>query len=295
MSYTRGGIQRLPGRAGQIRTGDLLLPKQTRYQAALQPVGDNCVTDSPYGRAVEATSFAVEAAATWPALTRWERAETGRALRRLGWTYGEIMEVLPVGKGTLAGWCKEIRLTSEQIEAIKARRPPGVRTGIPVDTQRKRRLEIGDICDKARSEAAQLLKEPLWVAGTVLYWAEGAKTTNDLSLVNTDPIALRLFITWVRRYLCPEAGFVLSLHLHEGNDEPAAFAYWRRAVGLEAARFTKTFIKPRGTGHRKNLLPHGVCRVRVRRSSDHWNRVMAWIEAIREPLRESTGTIPPGR
>ena len=63
-------------------------------------------------------------------------------LRRAGWTYGEIMDLLPVPKGTLAGWCKDIRLTEDQIEAIKARRPPGIRSGIPVDTQRKRRAEI---------------------------------------------------------------------------------------------------------------------------------------------------------
>lgn len=44
-------------------------------------------------------------AAEWDQLTRWERAEVGRALRRLGWTYSEIREVVPVPKGTLAGWC----------------------------------------------------------------------------------------------------------------------------------------------------------------------------------------------
>ncbi|MGQ0849752.1 MAG: hypothetical protein ACT4OP_11655 [Actinomycetota bacterium] len=66
-----------------------------------------------------------EAASQWGTLTRWERAELGRRLRRNGWTYGEIMDVLPIGRGTLAGWCKEIRLTDEQVEAIKARGPPG--------------------------------------------------------------------------------------------------------------------------------------------------------------------------
>jgi hypothetical protein len=34
-----------------------------------------------------------EGAANWDRLTRWERAELGRSLRRQGWTYGEIMTV----------------------------------------------------------------------------------------------------------------------------------------------------------------------------------------------------------
>jgi hypothetical protein len=68
-------------------------------------------------------------AADWERMTRWERAEAGRSLRRQGWTYSEIMAVLPVGKGTLAGWCRDIRLTDEQIEAIKARVPS--QKGVP--------------------------------------------------------------------------------------------------------------------------------------------------------------------
>ncbi|HKX75872.1 MAG TPA: hypothetical protein VJR05_10830, partial [Acidimicrobiia bacterium] len=141
----------------------------------------------------------------WDHLSRWERAELGRRLRRLGWTYGEIMEVLPVGKGTLAGWCKDIRLTEAQIEAIKGRRPAGIRTGIPVDTQRKRRAEIERIRREARVEARHLIFDTQWVAGAIMYWAEGGKQRNHLEVANTDPAALRLFIRWIRSYLDPDA------------------------------------------------------------------------------------------
>ncbi len=85
------------------------------------------------------------------------------------------MDLLPVAKGTLAGWCKEIRLTEEQIEAIKARRPPGIRSGIPVDTQRKRRAEIEAIRNRAALEAKEMLHDSFWTAGVVMYWAEGTK------------------------------------------------------------------------------------------------------------------------
>ena len=84
----------------------------------------------------------LEAAANWESLTRWERAELGRRLRRLGWTYSEVMEVLPVGKATLSGWCREIRLTDEQIDAIKARVPS--QKGVPKDTKK---APVGDRSD----------------------------------------------------------------------------------------------------------------------------------------------------
>lgn len=70
----------------------------------------------------------------WATLSQWERAEVGRALRRFGWTYGEIRSVLDVPKGTLAGWCREIRLTDEQIASIKQR--TATQRGVPRDTQR---------------------------------------------------------------------------------------------------------------------------------------------------------------
>ncbi|HEY7704596.1 MAG TPA: hypothetical protein VID03_07175 [Acidimicrobiia bacterium] len=224
--------------------------------------------------------------AEWSSLSRWERAEVGRSLRRAGWTYGEIMERMPVGKGTLAGWCKDIRLTEEQIAAIKERRPAGVRSGIPVDTQRKRREQIERIRADAKAEVADLLLSPLWLAGVVLYWSEGSKTRPRLELTNSDDRALRLFIEWARSFHDPFAEFTLALHLHEGNDEPAARDWWAQTLRFPNPHFYPTFIKPAGTGHRKNRLPQGVCRVAMRKSANAFHRTMAWIDRCAEKLLE---------
>ena len=227
-------------------------------------------------------------AAEWDDLHRWERSELGKDLRRLGLTYGEIRELIPVPKGTLSYWCREIELTKEQTEAIKLR--TGSRMGVPVDTQWRRRDEIAQIRASARRFAVRHLDDAFFIGGAVLYWGEGSKTRNDFALSNSDPAALRMFVEWVRHYLDRDAVFVLSMHLHEGNDEIAARRYWSQATGLNDAEFTKTFIKPKGTGHRKNHLEHGVCRVRVRNGGDSWNAVMAWIEAVREHLGHQDGT-----
>jgi hypothetical protein len=124
----------------------------------------------------------------------------------------------------------------------------------------------------------------LFVAGVSLYWAEGPKTRNDLELSNTDPSLLRLFIRWVRTYLDSRAEFRLRLHLHSGNNEVAAMAYWSSVLGLHESTFNKTYVKPPGTGHRKNRVVFGVCRVRVCRSADHWHRTMEWIQYLRDHL-----------
>jgi hypothetical protein len=186
-----------------------------------------------------------------------------------------------VKKSTLATWCREVKLTEKQIEAIKLRTGENAKTP---DTQRKRREEVMRIREHARQEIDRLISDPLWIAGVVLYWGEGGKTRNDLKMANADPRALRLFASWVRVYLIPNARFSLQLHLHEGNDEHAATTYWREATGLPDANFYKSFIKPKGTGHRKNHLKHGVCTVKVRRCADAWQTAMAWVEAVADRL-----------
>jgi hypothetical protein len=229
----------------------------------------------------------------WDELHRWERRELGRKLRRLGLTYSEIRELIPVPKSTLAYWCRSVELTPEQIAAIRERGHS--QTGVPRDTQPHRRREIAAVRASARRSAPRLLEEPLFAAGAALYWAEGAKSCNDLAIANTDPALLLVFIRWVRTYLDPNAEFRLSLHLHAGNDEGAAQQFWRRESSLPSARFTKTYVKPEGTGHRRNRLEHGVCRVRVCRSTDFWHMTMEWIDSVRQHMVSPVATLTPGR
>ena len=222
----------------------------------------------------------LDEATEWTDLHQWERSQLGKALRSLGLTYSEIQAVIPVPKGTLSNWSRDVTLTQNQIDAIKQRTGPHTQRGIPKDTQWRRRLEVEAIRDDARIFAELHLNDSAFVGGVVLYWGEGSKTRNFLDLTNTDPAALRYFINWVRMYLDDEAMFKLGLHLHEGNDEEAAKRYWSEILDLRSARFGKTFVKPAGTGHRKNHLPHGVCRVRTLRASNHWNRTMVWIDVV---------------
>jgi hypothetical protein len=126
----------------------------------------------------------------------------------------------------------------------------------------------------------ELANDTLWIAGLVMYWTEGAKSRNQVSMANADPRALRLFILWIQTYLNPGARFSIQLHLHEGNDDRAAKEYWRSETGLLEANFHKTFIKPQGTGHRKNHLEHGICTVKVRKVADPWNIIMEWVDCL---------------
>ena len=216
---------------------------------------------------------------SWDTLSRWERSELGKDLRRLGLSYGEIMDLIPVKKSTLATWCRDVKLTEEQVEALKLRRPPI--PGIPRNTQRKRHREIEMIRAQAGLEAIHLQDDPFWAMGVALYWGEGSKTSRRLEMAHSEPEALRLFMGWARRFHDPGAKFAASVNLHIDNDEHAAMRFWATELGIALEHFTKTFIKPDGTGHRKNHLATGVCRVTMRRSTDAFLATAAWIDFIK--------------
>lgn len=218
----------------------------------------------------------------WENSSRWERSELGKDLRREGLSYAEIMALISVKKSTLATWCRDVRLSDEQYAAIKER--TGSWIGIPRDTNRKRRDEINTIRGHAATQALVLVHEPLWTAGTALYWGEGYKTQSTLGMANAEPAALRLFLSWTRAYHDETAEFRARLNVHANNDESRARQWWSAELGIELGNFTKTFIKPDGTGHRKNHLAHGVCAVRMRRSADAFHRTIAWVEFLADRL-----------
>jgi hypothetical protein len=213
----------------------------------------------------------------WDGLKRWERKEIGQTLRRMGLSYKEISAVIPVHKGTLSGWCRDLEVPDAQRARIGTRRDVGSKL-------RRRALDRTQaIRDHARREATSYLTDPLWVAGVVAYWSEGSKRSRDVSLANSDPVLVGLFIEWAERYLEADRTLMSAkLHLHTGQLEEERMAFWSSATGIPARNFKKTFLKPEGTGHRKNVLYNGTILVRVPRSGDRLHRVMGWIDALAE-------------
>jgi hypothetical protein len=90
---------------------------------------------------------------------------------------------------------------------------------------------------------------------------------------------IRLFIAWARTYLgaAPD-DFTIKLHLHSGQSEQERIAFRSAQTGIAPSTFGKTYIKPEGTGHRKNILYNGTATIRLRRSSDALRRVLGWID-----------------
>jgi transposase len=231
----------------------------------------------------------------WPSLKRWERKEIGQGLRRMGLSYREIAAVIPVHKGTLSGWCADLELTPEQRTRLAAKRPAIVRQS---EIGARRRMTARRNRELVRSEAAReavtLLEDSKWTAGVVAYWSEGGKS-KEVRFANSDPDLVRLFLEWSYEYLGVTINdLTIKLHLHSGQDERECMEYWSYETGIPLTRFRKTYVKPEGTGHRKNVLYAGTASVRVDKSGGMLQRILGWIDALRT-YASSVGYTSAGR
>jgi hypothetical protein len=220
----------------------------------------------------------VARAARWTELKRWERRELGQALRRLGLSYSEIAEIIPVHNGTLSGWCRDIELTQGQLARLKSKRPAlAVRQAVGEHLRKVARARHKAAREKARCELEVLASQPLFVAGVVAYWSEGAKG-KEVCFSNSDPSLVRLFLIWAQRYLEADLSrFTVRMHLHSGQDEAERLRYWSEMTCIPPDGFRKTFFKREGTGHRKNILYNGTVQIRMSRSRIELERVVGWI------------------
>ncbi|MGH7828984.1 MAG: hypothetical protein ACREP8_02290, partial [Candidatus Binatia bacterium] len=172
-------------------------------------------------------------------------------LREQGLSYSEIQAHVPVSQASLSLWLKDIQLSPAQNERLAVRKLLGAREG--ANKVHKEKLErIERIVHEADREAVRMLAsgDQLWLAGTVLYWAEGAKTKpwnspEIVCLTKMDPNVIRTFVHWLRRY-CGITPFNLnfSLYIHPNGDVRRARTYWANELSLDESILRIYFKRP---------------------------------------------------
>ena len=209
-----------------------------------------------------------------------------QSLRRQGLSYREILSQVPfsLSRSTISSWCKEIELTPQQLDRLdQLYRTSSYRNRLlgSKANQRCRATEIEAIRTRARAEVIERQEDGLWIAGLMLYWAEGAKTYK-VALTNSDPAIIRFMIRWFRD-VCqvPNEKFRCYLNIHSGQDDRSLKAYWAQVVDLPLSQFGKSYVKQEGTGHRKNTLYHGTMRISIS-NRNLLHRIHGWIEGFCE-------------
>jgi transcriptional regulator with XRE-family HTH domain len=200
-----------------------------------------------------------------------ERELARRIRRDEGAAINEIAERVGVSKSSVSLWVRDIQLTTEQEQALLARNPAYNRqlNGWTKAADFRRRQRVG-YQDDGRRRAR--LQDPGFVAGCMLYWAEGSKKRNQLQFANSDPVMARFFVDFLKKYFNLRGDEIrITCHLYADHLEQQVDIeeHWLDELGLPRESLRKSVVNVYSKySQRKRVgnLPYGTCRVVVSRT-----------------------------
>lgn len=214
--------------------------------------------------------------------------ERAVALRREGWSYTMIAAELGVAKSTLSGWLKD--LPSTRSEAAKRSHRARIQTSRTKQLQHQAALQV--LVENAQAEMRQrfangLTDRELFVAGLMLYWAEGRKTHSSVEIANSDPRIIKIFVRWVEQcFNINREQLRACIHVYPDIDVDVAENYWAEVIGIPRTQFYRAQIDVRAgkSPNKRGKLAYGTAHIKVGGSGAaalHRN-ILAWIAGFSE-------------
>ncbi|GGT34033.1 hypothetical protein GCM10010207_37530 [Streptomyces atratus] len=208
--------------------------------------------------------------------------QQARELRLRGMTYDQIQVQLGCSKSSISLWVRDL--------------PKPARSRAPVEQARlagrlrwdhelaMRDVERQQTKADAKGEVGIMTNRELFVAGVVLYWAEGTKDkTYDrretVTFVNSDPDVIHVYLAWLSLLGIEPERLRYRLMIHETADVEAAKQFWADLVGVDTSVFQKTTLKKHNPKTvRKNVgdTYRGCLVVRVSQGADLYRRIEGW-------------------
>ncbi|HSX42347.1 MAG TPA: hypothetical protein VLE93_03275 [Candidatus Saccharimonadales bacterium] len=220
--------------------------------------------------------------------------EIALKLRLEGKTYSEILKLVKVSKSSLSLWLQSVGLAQPQKQRITEKRIAARLKALDRVRQiRSERTEV--VTKKALSEIPALINDPFWVAGLMLYWAEGSKAkpwalSVGVEFSNMNAEMLQLFSAWCQKYLgTVKSEFSYEISIHENADSGIARDYWSNVLSVKPEEFRVYLKRHNLSPTRKNIGERyfGVIRIRINKSTDLNRRIAAWTQGVVKYLGHS--------
>lgn len=207
-----------------------------------------------------------------------------RRLRADGWTYPRIRAELGVSSSTLSIWLRDLPRPPIDRAARTAHLDRVYGEPRRLATERQREAQRA----AAAAQIGELSDRELLIAGTVLYWAEGAKSkpyrrSEVVALINSDPNVIRLYIRWLGLLGVALETCRYNVSIHETADIASAQRFWADVAGVPLAWFSKPVIKRHNPKtNRKNVgtAYHGCLTIRVLQGAEIYRCIEGWWSAI---------------
>jgi transposase-like protein len=195
--------------------------------------------------------------------------EQARAMRKdEGRSVKEIAQLLGVSRSTVSLWVRDISLTAGQRALLEQRNPIYKRqlAGASANAElgRIRRLTYQE-----RGRVRARKADALYVAGCMLFWAEGDKRRHAVRLANSDPEVVSHFAEFLRaKFGVADEQIRVTCNLFADHlrRQREIEDFWLATLGLSRACLCKSVVNRYSRysqKKRRNKLPYGTCRIAV--------------------------------
>src|ERR1700722_2295314 len=202
-----------------------------------------------------------------------EQREQARNLRSQGLPIKKIAKMINVSPSSVSVWVRDIELTNEQIEILKQQNPI-INRQINGSKERSNKARAIRLEYQKNGKLEAKNENLLHQAGCLLYWAEGSKSKNNCSLINSDINLLKLFIRFLREcFHLDKNQFTITINCYTNNGltKIEIENYWLEALQLDRSCLRKgqENNRPRSATNfvRHNKLPYGMCCLTVKKST----------------------------
>ncbi len=204
-------------------------------------------------------------------------------LRKEGFSYSEILKKIPVAKSTLSLWLRSVNLSKKQNQRLTEKKILAQKRGAKA-RKNIRISQTQDIFNKTKNDLGEILKDGLWLAGIMLYWAEGAKQkennpSSPIRFSNMDDKMIRLFVEWSKNYLgIKKEDITYDLYIHESGNMEKSLNYWTNRLGCRESNIRVYLKRSKLKTNRKNIGEnyYGVIRINIKKSSALNRKISSW-------------------
>lgn len=222
--------------------------------------------------------------------TKVQERERALELRKLGYSYKDILKEISVSKSTISSWLKDLPTTAEEKRYLKDRVDANISRGRikSATANRRNRLERDQIIfEEAKKQFDQYKNNPLFYIGISLYWAEGAKRSSIFQFMNSDSDMVNTMIRWCSTFFNKDIKeMYLRVYMHKVYGYENCEKQWSKDTGIPLDRFKKTIYKPSGLGVKKRPMYKGCVRLEIKNGTVLFKKMQFWQNLLISELKK---------
>lgn len=201
-----------------------------------------------------------------------ERIEARRLRKEEGYSLKEICNILKVSKGSVSAWVKDIELTEKQKERLRQKYKDNLIQSSKVgntyvrDIFLEKRIKYQE---EGKNLLVQLKNDTMFIAGIMLFWAEGSKDRGRVIMTNSNVNMLSFFVRFLKKYLGVsdnDIQFSFQYYSNNGVSLEEVKKHWLTGLDISRKCLKRHTVDKRyenAPGKKVGKLLYGVGRVVV--------------------------------